>query len=136
MTSRAFRITQISFGTRIRASWKQLEAQMGGSGGGTFGGRSPSKISQLVRDAELRTASAEFETRLSGVFGELLADFNSRDTVLVQERLQALKQHLEEVLDESLDHLFGGSVAKHTYVDGLSDVDSVLLINDTRLADG
>ncbi len=29
----------------------------------------------------------------------------------------------------------GGSVAKHTYVDGLSDIDSILILNDTPLAE-
>jgi tRNA nucleotidyltransferase (CCA-adding enzyme) len=29
--------------------------------------------------------------------------------------------------------MFGGSVAKHTYVDGMSDVDSLLLIDDSEL---
>src|ERR1700733_11059741 len=107
---------------------------MGGSGGGgTFSGRSPDQMSQLVRKAESSTASAAFETRLSGIFGEQLAAFNSRDNLLVQERLSSLKSHLENELEGTLDHLFGGSVAKRTYVDGLSDVDSLLLINDTRL---
>jgi predicted nucleotidyltransferase len=32
--------------------------------------------------------------------------------------------------------LFGGSVAKHTYVDGLSDIDSLLVINGSDLAEG
>jgi len=34
-----------------------------------------------------------------------------------------------------MDLLFGGSVAKHTYVDGLSDIDSLVILNKTDLAD-
>jgi hypothetical protein len=36
---------------------------------------------------------------------------------------------LQDELEESIDQLFGGSVAKHTYVDGLSDVDCLLVIS-------
>jgi predicted nucleotidyltransferase len=48
-------------------------------------------------------------------------------------RLEELKEALSEELDSSIDQFFGGSVAKHTYVDGLSDIDSLLVINDPDL---
>jgi hypothetical protein len=47
--------------------------------------------------------------------------------------LSQAKNALEDELDGSFDQLFGGSVAKHTYVDGMSDVDSLLLIDDSEL---
>ena len=34
----------------------------------------------------------------------------------------------------SFDHLYGGSVAKHTYVAGLSDIDSLFLIDGSEMA--
>ena len=40
---------------------------------------------------------------------------------------------LERSIDGAIDQLFGGSVAKHTYVDGLSDVDSLIILNETSL---
>lgn len=53
----------------------------------------------------------------------------------MRERLNAAKATLQEVLDGTFDQLFGGSVAKHTYVDGLSDIDSLLIVNGSKLED-
>lgn len=105
----------------------------GGGGGGPFVGRSPEKLAQQVREAEDSTAVKSFETDLSSLLSELLASANSRDVNLVQERLDDLKEELSESLEGSTDLLFGGSVAKHTYVDGLSDIDSLLILGDSDL---
>lgn len=107
---------------------------MGGSGGsGTFYSRTPDEARKQVRDAEDRTTVAAFESTLAQTLGNLLGDYNSRDHRLVEERLDHLKDSLGSEIDGSLDQLFGGSVAKHTYVDGLSDIDSLVFINDTSL---
>jgi hypothetical protein len=107
---------------------------MGGSGGGgTFSGRSPDKLRELVRKAEGKLSETAFDGELARTLGELLATFNGRDAELVRERLDEAKTALMGELDGSFDQLFGGSVAKHTYVDGLSDIDSLVLINDTEL---
>lgn len=105
---------------------------MGGSGG-TFDRRSPDQLRELVKKAEGRIAESAFDGELARTLGELLASFNGRDTALVRERLDQAKAALTEEMDGSFDQLFGGSVAKHTYVDGLSDIDSLVLINDSDL---
>jgi hypothetical protein len=107
----------------------------GGGGGGTFFYRSPSELSNQVRRAEERTAGVAFEAELARVLGNLLGSYNSRDSVAANQRLDELKGLLEEHIDGSFDQLFGGSVAKHTYVEGLSDVDSLIVIDDCELAD-
>ena len=106
---------------------------MGGSGGGTFSGRSPSDLRKQVRQAESEVTEAAFDAELAGTLGELLATYNGRDVELVPERLDTVKSRLSEELDGTFDQFFGGSVAKHTYVDGLSDIDSLLVINDSEL---
>ena len=60
---------------------------------------------------------------MSSLLGELLASANSRDVSLDQERLDYIKEELSRSLESSTDLRFGGAVAKHTYVDGLSDID-------------
>ncbi len=108
---------------------------MGGGGGRVFTReRGPQELTKRVREVEDQTAIAEFETQLSGTLSELLRTVNDRDTDSVKERLNAIKTALEGKLDGSIDQLFGGSVAKHTYVDGLSDIDSLLLLNNSELA--
>jgi hypothetical protein len=108
---------------------------MGGSGGGggTFVNRSASELRDIVKKAEDSTVVAAFEAQLSDTLGRLLGGYNARDAQTAQERLEEAKAALEDELDASFDQLFGGSVAKHTYVDGLSDVDSLLLIDDSEL---
>ena len=107
----------------------------GGGGGGTFYSRSPSELSNQVRREEQRTAGVAFEAELAGLLGTLLGAYNSRDAVVANQRLDELKELLEEQIDGSFDQLFGGSVAKRTYVEGLSDVDSLIVIDDCDLAD-
>jgi len=106
----------------------------GGGGGGSYSDWEPSSLAKTVRD-DLERSAEEFESRLSGVFSELLSGYNTRDEILVRERLTEAKEALQDEIDQSIDHLFGGSVAKHTYVDGLSDVDSLLIINGTKFED-
>ena len=109
---------------------------MGGGGGGAFGYRSPQRLRDLVWQEEERTSDAAFQTGLAGVFGELLAGYNARDTEAVGEHLKDLREILRDSLGGQFDQLFGGSVAKHTYVDGMSDIDSLVVINDSDLEGG
>ena len=106
---------------------------MGGSGGGSYTGWSSEKLTEVVREESAKSAG-QFEVNLAGFLSNLLAGFG-RDTVLVRERLDQAKAALGEETEDSFDELFGGSVAKHTYVDGLSDVDTLLVINDSKFED-
>ena len=109
---------------------------MGGSGGGgPFRYQSPETLRNRVREAEEKTKDAAFEAALSGTLDELLREYNARDTGLVRDRLDELKGALEGTIEGSVDQIFGGSVAKHTYVDGLSDIDSLVIINESDLGD-
>jgi hypothetical protein len=110
---------------------------MGGSGsGGVFSSsRTPEQLSGAIRRAEEETSVAAFEAQLGEILGGLLAGYNGRDTPLIAERLGDIKDHLEGAIEGTTEQRFGGSVAKHTYVDGLSDIDAMLIINDTDLAD-
>jgi hypothetical protein len=105
----------------------------GGGGGGSFSGRSPAELRDEVRKAEAKATGTAFEAELAKFLGTLLSQINDRDPEKVRKRLDDLKQALEESIAGTFDRLFGGSVAKHTYVDGLSDIDSIFTINGTSL---
>jgi len=105
---------------------------MGGSGG-TFGRETPQSLRDRVRRSQERTRDAASEAEVARTLGELLGNYNSRDTQLVRERLTDLKEALEGSIEGTVDQIFGGSVAKNTYIDGLSDIDSLVLINETDL---
>ncbi len=104
---------------------------MGGSGGG--GWIKPIDIAREVREAEQQVRSEAFQTELSGMLTQLLARYNDRDVPLVRRRLEEIIAVLGKEFDEKFDQIFGGSVAKHTYVDGLSDIDCLLVVNGTDL---
>lgn len=104
---------------------------MGGSGGGGF--FSPRDPDELRADVE-RALENKAEREIDLVLAEQLAKINDRDQPLVEERLDAIASALDEVLDEFDRLRFGGSVAKHTYVDGISDIDSLVVI-DSASAD-
>jgi len=104
---------------------------MGGSGGGSYTNWRAERLTSAVRE-ENQKAAAGFEIQLAGYLSELLAGYNSRDADQVRARLNEAKQVLQDTLEASLDQIYGGSVAKHTYVDGLSDIDSLLIINGSH----
>lgn len=104
---------------------------MGGSGGS--GWIRPTDIAREVRNAEREVHNAGFQTDLAQHLGQLLARFNDRDAKLARRRLDQILDALGEAIDGKIEQLFGGSVAKHTYVDGLSDIDCLLVVNGTDL---
>ena len=62
-----------------------------------------------------------------------LVEVNDRDVERINRDLEQI-EHLLEGQVEGFDRLlFGGSVAKRTYVDGLSDVDALVILNDKSL---
>jgi hypothetical protein len=106
---------------------------MGGSGGSFGSGFNPRDIAREVRDTEKQVNDDAFMGKVSDLFSDLLGDYNGRDTALVSRRIDDMLDGLSEIAEGELDLIYGGSVAKRTYVDGLSDVDCLVIVNDTAL---
>ena len=106
---------------------------MSGSGGGGFKGLSPCQIRAWIDRAQDDATTVERETSINGVLGDLLTQYNERDVGLVRERLDDIQEGLEDTLETTVDLRFGGSVAKHTYVDGLSDVDALAILREREM---
>tara|TARA_R110000787_G_scaffold191805_2_gene303353 strand:+ start:3290 stop:4228 length:939 start_codon:yes stop_codon:yes gene_type:complete len=106
---------------------------MGGSGGPISPRRTPEQVENQMRRAKEQAFDAGFRTTLAAELDELLGKFNNRDTKLVEGRIAELKQFVSDELDSSIDSFFGGSVAKHTYVDGLSDIDTLFVVKAGHL---
>jgi hypothetical protein len=71
----------------------------------------------------------ERDVAVNEVLSEALRRFNDRDVELTRDRLGAIQEALGPLAVDVDRLLFGGSVAKHTYVDGLSDVDALVVID-------
>ena len=108
---------------------------MGGSGGSTGRNISPDKMIQLIRAQERKTKDRTFEVQASGLIARLLAGYNERDVEGIGQHLAVVKRALASDVDGTVDLCFGGSVSKHTYVNGLSDIDALVVINQSDLID-
>jgi len=105
---------------------------MGGGGGSYFyGNPEPERLIESVRSAEQSAADQEFTSYVCAFLADALAQFNSRDVEGTQEILAKVKQELSDEFEDTVGLVFGGSVAKHTYVDGLSDVDALVILKET-----
>ena len=74
------------------------------------------------------------EEEVNECLKDLLPAINQRDAQATRTHLRTLRDALEMKEDDVIPTLFGGSVSKHTAVDGLSDVDVLFMINDSSLA--
>jgi hypothetical protein len=99
----------------------------GGSGGGSDG-RSP--YSRATSEAD----KASYEGKVNDALQDNLADYNNRDQEKINAHIEIINNAInnEDILPCTL--AFGGSIKKHTYIDGLSDIDMLAIINDPALA--
>lgn len=89
---------------------------------------------QLLRE-RIREKTESYETDVNEKINEKLSAYNNRDTDNHRKHLEDIKQIIEADNEGSVELKFAGSVSKHTYVDGLSDVDILVLVNNSELAD-
>lgn len=101
---------------------------MGGGGGGDrYVGPTSETVLRKVDEIHEKER-ARLDGEVNELLQHLLARFNDRDTGKVSERLNRIQDELGEVAE--LDRfLLGGSVAKHTAVNGLSDVDALVILS-------
>lgn len=105
---------------------------MGGGGGGYFPSN-PDRLQRLIEEARGTEAQQRLDSNVNELLQDALATFNSRNAERVREYLAKVKETIGDEI-EMEQFLFGGSVAKHTYVDGLSDVDALVILNRDDLA--
>ena len=74
------------------------------------------------------------DDEINGYLRNKLRDYNSRDTEAINRHIRVLRDALEQTDYDVLPTRFGGSISRHTYVDGLSDVDVLLTVNDSSLS--
>ncbi len=98
-----------------------------------FVDRDPEQIKADMRREEQRTHDQAFDTQIAERLGELLGDANRRDTKAIGDAIEEIKNALGADIEGTLDPIFGGSVRKHTYVDGISDIDTLVILRDPKL---
>jgi hypothetical protein len=108
---------------------------MGGSGGKFFSSSEPSAIQKKIKKIQEDSIDQEFEARLSTKINDMLAVYNDRNVEEIKKRINIIVSKLERKAEDEIDVLYGGSVSKHTYVDGLSDIDMLLLVDEHSLSE-
>jgi len=106
---------------------------MGGSGG-FLGKINPEDFIKKIRHAEEQSTSAEFNGEINNIINKLLVKINDRPVEDIKKHLGVVKDAIISEIESAIDLIYGGSTSKHTYVDGLSDIDLAIL-NKTELAD-
>ena len=107
---------------------------MGGSGGtGSYFSIGDAKA--LEEQARRRLEQSRFDSRVNSFIQQELTDINDRDTELTNSRLEAIEQALGDRIGEVERLLFGGSVAKHTFVNGLSDIDALVEVTEEDVSE-
>lgn len=108
---------------------------MGGSGGSYSwsSNNSSEEINQLIKRAGESTDTSSYNSEVNALLQCALKSFNDRDFEATQQHLNVLKEAIDREIENSVDLLFGGSIRKNTFINGLSDVDTLLLVNNTSL---
>ena len=105
---------------------------MGGSGGGFWS--QPRQLNKIRHDVELKNNESAFNSEVANIIDNALSEYNDRDVDVINKHLETLKSALSKDIEESIEMRFGGSVAKHSYVDGMSDIDILANVGKTELS--
>jgi hypothetical protein len=107
---------------------------MGGSGGRNFFiGRNPEQVKVDLRKEEEKTHDQAFDTQIAERLGKFLGDANRRDATATSAAIDEIKNALGADIEGTVDPILGGSIRKRTYVDGISDIDTLLILRDPKL---
>ena len=104
-----------------------------GGGGGRYFPHATSDLEKLIQESKKEADRERLDSDVNKLLREVLASYE-RDPATVQEHLGKISEILKDEADME-QFLFGGSVAKHTYVDGLSDVDALVILRREELGE-
>jgi len=102
---------------------------MGGAGGGFNSTR------QDIRSVQDATRDTAYEAECNAFLRELLVGFNDRNVEAVRTHVEEIETALGKEVSGSINLAFGGSITKHTYVDGISDVDALVILDNCELSE-
>lgn len=100
-------------------------------GGGSNGYSNISPRIQMMR-SEQSAQSSQQDIEINRFLEELLKEFNNRDTEAIQRHLNEIEKALGREIDGIDSILFGGSISKKTFIEGISDVDALVFLNGSK----
>lgn len=76
-----------------------------------------------------------YEANVNEMLKEFSAELGVRDSESIHRHVETIRNKLDQELAETVEIQFGGSLSKHTYVDGISDVDALILLKRDDVED-
>lgn len=101
---------------------------MGGTGSGPYR-MGLGEADERRREAEEASKQAQLAAEVNALLNRRLIEVNRRDSEVVNRHLAEVETALSDRLEGVDRLLFGGSVSKRTYVEGLSDIDALLVLD-------
>ena len=106
---------------------------MAGGGGASYFPTRPDRLQGLVKQTLEEADRQQVDSDVNSYLQQLLIKLGQRDSDKINDHIDQIGVILGRGY-EIEKFLFGGSVAKHTFVDGLSDVDALVVIEGKDLA--
>lgn len=94
---------------------------------------SPKEKRKTIDKSISKTLGKAFETELANEIDKILSEYNERDKS-INEYLDNIKDIIDKEIGKAVELRFGGSVRKKTYVNGLSDIDVLIIIDKASLS--
>ena len=91
-------------------------------------------IIQKIQEADGKTDQSNYELEINNLLTSFLGQFNNRDTELIQQHITTILNALNDQIEGNILTKFGGSVNRHTHLNGISDVDALVILNNSELA--
>jgi Second Messenger Oligonucleotide or Dinucleotide Synthetase domain len=108
---------------------------MGGTGSGGVFRLDPGEAAKRRQEAEKAARIGQIDAEVNAILSKRLIEINRRDNEGVSSRLDEIQAALSHQIEGVDRLLFGGSVAKQTYVEGMSDIDSLVILSTQDYAD-
>lgn len=90
-------------------------------------------LAKLISQANKGANASAYASEVNSLIREALATYNKRDVLAIQTHIKVLIEAIQREIEGAVKLIFGGSIRKYTYVNGLSDIDGLVLIQKTSL---
>lgn len=98
---------------------------MSGSSGSSY---RDVNTSSKINTSQEAVSTSELEMEINKLLEELLKHINDRDVEAIRTHLNEIEKILGKEIEGIEQILFGGSLSKKTFVEGISDVDALVVI--------
>ena len=95
---------------------------------------SKEEVIRKIQESEDQTAQNDYEVQINELIEKLLSQLNNRDTEAIQTHLDVIVSALNDEIDGTITTRLGGSLSKHTHLNGISDIDALVILNKSELS--